>query len=320
MKITKKREWAGSKETTSRYERAINEETTKRQERAKKRRKTMNKEQYEHVRRTVRAYTKTRDDVQGARKSVYNRLGLKEDGTPQNIEDSRAFAPEDWEFLYEIAQITRDRELETEKRLLKALREMPVYVEWLKDVKGVATVTAGWICGEFDVYRADTVSKLWQFAGLNSGMVRGTKRKGTRAKPVFVKVDELVRGDKLTQGFCSPFNKRLRAALMGVMASNFIRCQNGYAIDYYYPMKNRLEHSENVIVGNKDGKTWKETTKGHRDLAAKRYMVKMFLRDLYRIWRPLHDLEVRDDYAKEKLGIVHHGPESSCDSEVVVNM
>jgi hypothetical protein len=34
-------------------------------------------------------------------------------------------------------------------------------------------------------------------------------------------------------------------------------------------------------------------------------MVKMFIKDLYAVWRPLHGLDVRVPYAEEYLGKKH---------------
>jgi len=45
----------------------------------------------------------------------------------------------------------------------------------------------------------------------------------------------------------------------------------------------------------------------HIDLCSKRYMVKMFLAELWNVWRALEGLEIRPPYAEEYLGRVHHG-------------
>jgi hypothetical protein len=47
-------------------------------------------------------------------------------------------------------------------------------------------------------------------------------------------------------------------------------------------------------------------SKAHRHAAANRYMVKMFLQELWGNWRELEGLEVRPPYAEEYLGRVHH--------------
>ena len=52
-------------------------------------------------------------------------------------------------------------------------------------------------------------------------------------------------------------------------------------------------------------KSWKDETKGHRDNAARRYMIKMFLKDLYVVWRTVEGLPVRAPYQEEYLGHKH---------------
>jgi hypothetical protein len=143
-------------------------------------------------------------------------------------------------------------------------------------------------------------------------MVRAKIRvKGKDGEPdQIIATDKLIRGDKLTPSYVSPFNKNLRVALCGVLADGFIKCQNSYAIEHYYPTKARLEQSEQIVSeigkGGKANKlAWREASKAHRDRAAKRKMVKAFLQDLYVAWRELEGLPVRAPYAEEYLGRKH---------------
>ncbi len=261
-------------------------------------------------RQAVRTLVRLREDFQAMRKRMDNRLGRKADGTEQNIEE-RAFRPEDYANFQAVADAARQQEKEIEKMLLKTLRRFSIYNEWLLKVKGVGTIAAGWIIGEYDIHEATTVSKMWQYTGLNPGLVRGKERIENKDGTYSFKVtDTMIRGDKLTPGFISPFNKRLRTALCGVMADGFIKAQNHYALEYYYPYKQRLAQSEQIVKENKKGGKvveipWKEATKGHRDQAAKRYMVKMFLKDLYVAWREIEGLPVRVPYQEEYLGHEH---------------
>lgn len=275
----------------------------------------------------IRMYVRAREDFQDMRKRMDNRLGLSADGKPQNLKQERIFALEDVENFSSISMDARRKEKDIEKMLRKVLKRVPIWNEWLSKVKGVAEIAGGHILGNFDIHEATTVSKMWQYAGLNAGMVRGKKRieadkykpdmgqvvstiMGENGKPkdYIVLTDTLVRGDKATAGFVLPFNKALRTALVGVLAPGFVKCKSSYALDYYYPYKARLEQEANGVAspGNKDeGKAWSAVSKGHRDNAAKRYMIKMFLKDLYVAWRTVEGLPVRTPYAEEFLGKVH---------------
>lgn len=263
------------------------------------------------MRAAIRILVRAREDFQAQRKRMDNRIGRKADGKDQNIVE-RAFRPEDIASFVEVAEAAKEQEKAIEKKLLNALRQVPVYTEWLKGVKGVGTIAAAQIVANIDIEKATTVSKIWQYCGLNPSMIRGKKRKERKDGGFDLLVtDTMIRGDKMTAGFVSPFNKQLRCALCGVLADGFIKAQAPYAMDYYYPYKARLEQSANKVqeirkAGSKaEDIEWKDAKKAHRDRAAKRYMIKMFLRDLYEVWRALEGLEVRPPYQEEYLGHKH---------------
>lgn len=271
----------------------------------------------------LRTYARARDDYQSMRKRMDNRIGRKADGTKQDLKDKRHLDSIDIKNFEKLADNARAEEKEIEKMIKEKLESFDVWNQWMIGVKGVGAVSAAWILGEFDIEIATNVSKLTQYAGLNSDVVRGQKaikekdykpdmgevvgelpdaRDG--AKRLRVVTDNMIRGDKLTEGFLAPFNKRLRTALVGVLADSFIKSRSDYANDFYYPYKKRLENSSKISGDGK--KAWKDVSKGHRDRAAKRYMIKEFLKNLYAAWRQAEGLEVRKPYAEEYLGIVHN--------------
>lgn len=255
-------------------------------------------------RQAVRMLVRAREDFQAMRKRMDNRIGRKADGTEQKVE--RWVSPEDAVMFSEIANEARKQELDIEKKLKSILKRFPVYNEFLLNTKGVGTIAAGWIIGEYDIHMATTVSKLWQFTGLNPGMVVGKKRvENDDGTFTYVPTETMIRGDRLTPGFVAPFNKKLRTAMVGVLADGFIKSQNNYCMEYYYPYKARLEQEENEVLHRGEEKQWKDVSKGHRDRAAKRYMIKMFLKDLYVAWRTIEGLEVRPSYQEEYLGHKH---------------
>lgn len=257
---------------------------------------------------TIKMLVRAREDFQSMRKRMDNRIGRKADGTDQDREKltERTFDADDAAMFVGIADAAREQEKRIEKELLKVLKRFPVYTEWLAGVKGVGPIAAGWIVGEFDIERATTVSKLWQFSGMNPGMVIGKKRVENKDGSFsFIPTNEMIRGDKMTPGFVAPFNKRLRTALLGVMADGFIKAQNHYCMTFYYPYKERLAQSEREVTHLKKEVAWKDVSKGHRDSAAKRYMVKMFLADLYAAWRKIEGLPVREPYQEQYLGHKH---------------
>ena len=255
---------------------------------------------------TIRTFVRTLYDFQDMRIRMGNRLKKKKDGSDQENADDINL---DDESIPILVDVWHDAE-ESEKKLLKAieaeLKTVPVYTEFLKNVKGCGPLMSAVIISEYDIHKATTVSKLWQYTGLNPGMVKGSKPKGSKKDGTFeiVKSDEEVRGDRRTPGFLAPFNGWLRTKMCGVLASSFIKCRSPYR-DYYDNMKARLEQESNAVMHCGKTTPWKDVTKGHRDSAAKRYMIKMFLLDLYKVWRELEGLPVRKPYQEEYLGHEH---------------
>lgn len=280
------------------------------------------------LRKGLRILVRAREDFQAMRKRMDNRLGRKADGTTQNVGE-REFDISHIDAFMSVGDAARQQEKEVEKMLRNTLKMFPVYTEFLKDVKGVGEVLAGWIISEFDIHIATAVSKMWQYAGLNPDLVQGKKRipkkkykpeMGTIVSEIpnprsgdtdyIVLTNDLIKGDRPTEGYVLPYNKDLRTRLVGILADGFIKSKSSYAMEFYYPYKGRLEKETNVIEDHgkqqsDSGKKWCEVSKGHRDRAAKRYMIKMFLKDLYVAWRELEGLPVRPPYDDEYLGRQH---------------
>lgn len=282
----------------------------------------------------LKMYVRAREDFQAMRKRNDNRMGRKADGSQQKSQDDRAFSPEDIMNFNGLADVAREQEKNIEKMLKKALKRFPIYNEWLKDIKGIGEVSAGVLLGYFDI-NVPTPSKWTQYSGMNPGLVRGKIRIPkeeyksnmgkivkeivnikTGKKDYIVQTNEMIRGDQFTKGFILPFNKDLRTHLLGVMAGGFLKTiklksPNPYVIEFYYPYKARLEKEKSIVenLGNKrqdDGKSWKDVSLGHRNRAALRYMVKMFLKDFYLAWRGIEGLPIRPSYDEEYLNNNRH--------------
>jgi hypothetical protein len=91
------------------------------------------------------------------------------------------------------------------------------------------------------------------------------------------------------------FNPFLKTKLIGVLGSSFVKqpadkCKYRAIYDEY---KAKLEANPKWGVDT-------ETSKGHRHNMAVRYMVKVFLIDLYVAWRKLEGLPVAPSYAESK--------------------
>jgi len=219
-----------------------------------------------------RTSVKSYYDYQAMRVRMGNRLKMKKDGEEQVIPEGQehVISEKVTEVFHELYQNAELMEAAIEKYIKKELKSYPVYTQFLKDVKGVGPMMAAVIISEYDITIATTVSKMWAFTGVAPGR------------------------DRLKKGEKAPFNTWLRAKMCGVLGSSFLKCKSPYS-EYYYNMKSRLEGEER----------WKEKTPMHRHKAATRYMIKMFLRDLYVAWRTMEGLSVRPPYEEEYLGKKH---------------
>ncbi len=271
---------------------------------------------------SLRLAVKTFYDFQEMGTRLSNRIKVKSDGTdqklPENQKESWKMSVRDREIFAKLLEDTIEQKTVVEKFIKIELKKYPIWTEWLKGVKGIAHMMASVIISEYDIYKASTVSKMWQFTGLNPGMIKGKKvKKNKDGSCTIILTDKMVRGDKLTEGFTAPFNTWLKSKMMGVLAESFIKSQSYYAMTHYYPYKQRLENSDKICLSS--GKPWKEESKGHRHNAAKRHMIKEFLKDLYYAWRTLEELPTRVPYAEEYLGKKHNSDNKENGYKIAVN-
>ena len=229
------------------------------------------------IRNSIKVLTRAFYDYQRERMALDGRIGLKKDG------DVNAKAPDvDMAFilvLLERREAVFAMEEQLAKDLAKEVHTHPLWKNFLVDVKGCGESVAAVIISEFDIEKAATVSNLWSFAGLAPGK------------------DRKVKGQKCC------FNQFLRAKLCGVLGSSFLKCNSPYR-EYYDNMKNRLFSAEWGMDSKKP--TDKTRPKaGHQHKAANRYMIKMFLKDLYVAWRTIEGLEVRPPYQEQYLDHKH---------------
>ncbi len=112
--------------------------------------------------------------------------------------------------------------------------------------------------------------------------------------------------EKIRKGIT--FNPFLKTKLVGVLGTCFLRSRGCQYRKCYDDYKHRLENHPKHI----------EKSKGHRHNMAIRYMVKIFLIDLYSHWRKLEKLPVHPPYHEAKLGL-KHDPNSLDDHSVEVS-
>lgn len=202
--------------------------------------------------------------------------------------------------------------LESEESYKKVLtdniKDHPVYVGFLANVKGCGPMMSANILAYLDPYKARHASSFRKYAGLD---VVATKDKD--GNPV---VDEdgniATHGRKMgdTEEYeyidkngnkaikkGLTYNPKLKSKLIGVLASGMIKAKDPVYTKIYYDYKLRLENHPKH----------REKSAAHRNNMALRYMIQKFLSNLWVYWRTLEGLEVTEPYEVEKLGMRPHG-------------
>lgn len=202
--------------------------------------------------------------------------------------------------------------LESEESYKKVLtdniKDHPVYVGFLANVKGCGPMMSANILAYLDPYKARHASSFRKYAGLD---VVATKDKD--GNPVLDSEGNMVthgrkmgdtedyeyidkNGNKAIKKGLT-YNPKLKSKLIGVLASGMIKAKDPVYTKIYYDYKLRLENHPKH----------KEKSAAHRNNMALRYMIQKFLSNLWVYWRELEGLEVTLPYEVDKLGMRPHG-------------
>lgn len=179
------------------------------------------------------------------------------------------------------------------KLLKNSLKDYPIYTDFLESVKGVGPAMAAVIISEIDIEKAKYASSLHKLAGLDVVLPQGEGR--SKKKEHLVEVTYIDREGEEKTKMSITFKPFLKTKLCGVLGPSFLRAGDNKYSQIYNNYKNRLENSP----------AHTEKSKGHRHNMSIRYMVKMFLIDLYAEWRAIEGLEVYPPYHEAKLGLHH---------------
>lgn len=163
---------------------------------------------------------------------------------------------------------------EAEKEMKKAARSLPVYA-WAKEIRGLGDLGLAVIVGEAgDLAAYANPAKLWKRLGL--AVINGERQRKKTAP------DEVA---------LHGYNPRRRAEMYAVVGEPLLRAQwrggkdgePGHAIGPYGEAYARKKAEYLAREG------W---TAAHADAAARRYMTKCLLRDLWEAWRRAANLEL----------------------------
>lgn len=259
-----------------------------------------------NTRNELKALLRAREWSQQMRINVSNRMEIKKDGSRMKSFGSAMLDDESIPYMIAMKEACNSNEEMIEKKITSIVKKDRMWKEFFSTISGIGPMGAAYLLAEIDIEKASTRARIWQFCGLNSGMILGKKVKANGDVEV---TGELVRGDRKTAGFKCPYNSWLKPKLYGVIAKGMIlasgrssRPNKYYKI--YLDRKNRTSQSESC-VGDSE-KKWKDEPNAHIDMDAQRFMLKQMLSDFYETYRAQEGLEVRVRYEEEYLGRKHH--------------
>lgn len=193
-------------------------------------------------------------------------------------------------------------ELRSDKAIKDLVVQMPIWRNFLADVKGCGPRLAAALLSVIIIERAEYPSSLWALAGYDVLQVPNdpkdpegeTHGEGRNRKAHHLVTREYTNkeGDEATRQSIT-FNPFLKTKLY-LLGECFLKCGSPYRA-IYDNYKHRIENMPKH----------QDKTKLHRHNMAMRYMIKQFLVDLYNAWRPLEKLPVAPTYGEAKLGMVH---------------
>src|SRR4029077_15867688 len=257
-------------------------------------------------------------------KSSYRRLT---DGVARNrtLPDQQKFTGDALISSFtELVLVSQYFDLETQeqrqfRQMTATLEEIPIYNSFLKHERGVGPALAAVLVTYFDPVKARHVSSFWKYAGLDVAE-DGTAR--SRRKEHLIERAFIDRNGNEATRLSTTYNPWLRMKLLGGLAPSFLRSasQRRTLYDNY---RNRITSDparKKVTVAEwkkafqqvKKGEMTEEELRhywppGRIHKAALRYMVKIFLIDLWTNWRHIEDLPVTQTYHEMRRGFAHGG-------------
>jgi hypothetical protein len=196
------------------------------------------------------------------------------------------------------------------------LMEIPIYRDYLCHIPGIRQAMGGVLVAYLNPHKARYASSFNMYAGLDVANGSGRSR---REEHLVERTYKAKNGEMKTRMGVT-YNPFLKTKLMGVLGPSFLRAKSPRWRKEYDNRKNRVMSDPARIKitvakwkklhkqGDVDLKPYWTPGRVHTD--ATRYMVKMFLQDLWATWRKMEGLPVTLPYREAKLGQPPHGGKS----------
>lgn len=187
----------------------------------------------------------------------------------------------------------KDAEDGLSKVVASEVQQHPMWAAFFEGVKGCGPLMSAVCLAYLDPHKARHASSFWKYCGLDvayddkRGEMRGTGRWHT------VEVEYSDKYGKPSVRNSLTYNPFVKTKLVEVLVSSFLKAGDNHYSRIYRDYRNRRAQMGDTPVQQ------------HRRAA--RYTAKMFLRDMWVIWRELEGLPVSEPYEVAKLGHKPHG-------------
>jgi hypothetical protein len=247
------------------------------------------------LRRLVRSHRALTMRAVAFENSVADRTAQK-DIPQRNLKKGDAIksdVPEDAaEAARELAKTFRDKASRLESAMIRQLKKIPIYREFLADVYGFGAVCSAYLVAEVDINKAVRPSNLRRFCGL--AVIDG-------------------RLERRTPGVKLAYNGEMRTRIFQAFSAMWRnsggekRSVDTKYLRIWHDYRHRMTHSARVDekgkIVNGHGKT--VSAKGFAHSTGWHKAADVFLTDLYMVWRALDGLPVWCPYVADKLGYWH---------------
>lgn len=174
------------------------------------------------------------------------------------------------------------------KVVASEVQQHPMWTAFFEGVKGCGPLMAAVCLAYLDPYAAPYVSSFWRYCGLDvvwdeeRQEMRGNGRWYTEPRTYINKDGEEAERRSLT------YNPFVKTKLVEVLVGSFLKAGDNHYSRIYRDYRNRRASKGDTPIQQ------------HRRAA--RYCAKMFLQDMWLVWRDLEGLPVNAPYAEAKLG------------------
>jgi hypothetical protein len=190
--------------------------------------------------------------------------------------------------LQQTAKLVKTKASKLESVMIKELRKIPIYTQFLNKVYGVGPVVAAYLVTEIDIRRSIKSSALRRFCGL--AVING-------------------RLERRTKGVKLGYSAELRTRLFQMFSAMFRNGKGKGSTSKYLDVWMNAKHRklQMAIDGKIDNGVRQVSANGYAHSYGWHKAADIFIEDLYTVWRAMEGLEVWPSYYAAKLGYEHGG-------------